>query len=393
MKPYIHIIFLLLSLPSLSQSQLPVILANSKTVAIRDGDYFDKNAWSLSPKTRPDVYTTDRTRKTKWVIFYTDIDSIKVKVKPGSQFNFIVLLNGKDSCYTQINSAIPPEIKLGNHKNTHDTIPFNLTSYNAIHVQSVINDRDTLNLHFDLGSFDFHITKEAILKKTKLLTNQPEALAGKAIPNYNHLEKVFKIQIGNLVFNNPELMPTSLTAHEMDGRFGWNIFEGKVIELDFEKSLLIVHSSLPKGMHDYHRSNIHFIHSFLCVEAYLGTGLKKCKGNFLMDTGADQAMMLDSTWFHDQHIPMEFKLIKTTIFRDPRGQKFESKTVLSPFLFINGFPLTGIPTALLGSKNPTSLELNYFGNELLKRFNTIIDLKKDHIFLKANSLTNLPWKS
>ena len=393
MKKIIIGLFLLVSLSSFSQSKLPVIIANSKTVAIRDGDYLDKNAWSLSPKIRPDVYTADRTRNTKWVIFYTDIDSIKVKVKPGTQFNFIVLLNGKDSCYTQINSAIPPEIKLGNHKNTHDTIPFKLTSYNAIHVQSVINDRDTVNLHFDLSSFDFHLTKDAILKKTRLLSNQPDALMGKSIPNYNRMDKVFKIQIGNLVFNNPELMPTSLTAHEMDGRFGWNIFEGKVIELDYEKSLLIVHSSLPKGIRGYHRSTIHFIRSFPCVEALLGTAHKKYKGNFIMDTGADQAMMLDSTWLHDQHIPLDFKLIKTTIFRDPKGQKFESKTVLIPSIFMYGFSLTGIPTALLGSKNPTGIAINYFGNELLKRFNTIIDLKNDHIYLKTNSLTYLPWKS
>src|ERR1700712_4955729 len=95
-----------------AQSKLPVIKATSKKVAISDGGYLDKNAWSLSPAIKPDIYTADRTRKTKWVIFYTDIDSIKVKVKPGTRFNFIVLLNGKDSCYTQIASAIPPESPL-----------------------------------------------------------------------------------------------------------------------------------------------------------------------------------------------------------------------------------------------------------------------------------------
>jgi hypothetical protein len=67
-----------------AQSKLPVIKATSKSVAINDGGYLDKNAWSLNPKIKLDVFTADRTRKTKWVIFYTDIDSIKVKVKPGT---------------------------------------------------------------------------------------------------------------------------------------------------------------------------------------------------------------------------------------------------------------------------------------------------------------------
>ena len=85
----LHII-LLVSTYSFSQSKLPVIHAGSKGVSIRDGGFLDKNGWSLSPGARPDIYVSDRTRKSKWVVFYTDIDSIKVKVKPGTIFNFII---------------------------------------------------------------------------------------------------------------------------------------------------------------------------------------------------------------------------------------------------------------------------------------------------------------
>src|SRR5882672_4687435 len=171
---YLHLLIPFLFVQSIfAQSKLPVIKATSKSVAINDGGYLDKNAWSLSPKIRPDIFTADRTRKTKWVTFYTDIDSIKVKVKPGSRYDFIVLLNGKDSCYTRIASAIPPKSTLKSNIAANDTIPFTLTSFNAISVRSVINDTDTLTLHFDASSFDFDLTKDAILKKTKLLSNQP----------------------------------------------------------------------------------------------------------------------------------------------------------------------------------------------------------------------------
>ena len=91
------------------QSKLPVIKATSKAVAIRDGIDLETNAWSLSPTAHPDIFTAERTRKAKWVTFYTDIDSISVKVKPGTQFDFVILLNGKDSCFTRISSAIRPQ--------------------------------------------------------------------------------------------------------------------------------------------------------------------------------------------------------------------------------------------------------------------------------------------
>lgn len=388
---YLFIPFLLVQ-PVFAQSKLPVIKATSKSVAINDGGFLDKNAWTLSPKIKPDIFTADRTRKTKWVTFYTDIDSIKVQVKPGTRYNFVVLLNGKDSCYTQIASAIPPENLLKNNVVTNDTIPFALTSFNAIKVQAVINDTDTLNMYFDTGSWDFRLKKDAILKKTKLLSNQPDALAGKAKPDYNNLNKVFKIQMGNLTWNNPEIGATGVTAHDMDGRFGWNLFEGKMVEVNYDKNLLIVHSHLPKVLKGYVKSKLEFIRSFVCAQGAFEIENKKYAGNFLFDTGSDQAIILDSTWISRQHFLKNLKLIRSSVLQDPRGVKYETKVVLAPLLKISSFGLTNIPALILGSKNPVGFEINYLGNDLLKRFNMILDFKNDYLYLKPNKLMSVKYR-
>ena len=375
-----------------AQQKLPVIKATAKSVSINDGGFLNKNAWTLSPGIRPDIFTADRTRKTKWVTFHTDIDSIRVKVKPGTKYNFIILLNGKDSCYTQIASAIAPEDNLKSDIATHDSIPFILTSFNAIQVKSIINDTDTLNLHFDVGSFDFRLTKDAILKKTKLLSNQPDALAGKTNPDYNHLNKVFKIQLGKLVWNNPEVVPTGATAHGMDGRFGWNLFEGKIIELDYDHNLLIIHSRLPKTLNSYSKSKMEFIHSFVFIKAAFKKENKKYPGDFLIDTGSDQAIILDSTWASQQNYTENLKLIKSSVLRDPRGVKYETKIVLSPLIKIDNFELTNIPAYVLGSKNPVGFKINYLGNDLLKRFNMIMDFKNDYLYLKPHKLMGIKYR-
>ncbi len=75
MKCTLSVILLILCQSIVAQSKLPVIKATSKNVSINDGGFLDTNAWTLSPKTELDIFTADRTRKTKWVIFYTDIDS------------------------------------------------------------------------------------------------------------------------------------------------------------------------------------------------------------------------------------------------------------------------------------------------------------------------------
>lgn len=81
-----------------AQRTLPVIKANTKSANFRDGTSSEKNGWTISPKINPDVHITTANR----VIFYTDIDSITFKVKPGKLYDFIVLLNNKDTAYTQI---------------------------------------------------------------------------------------------------------------------------------------------------------------------------------------------------------------------------------------------------------------------------------------------------
>ncbi|NVM64774.1 hypothetical protein FHW88_003063 [Mucilaginibacter sp. SG538B] len=387
MKYFLLLICLLPAGLVFGQSKLPVIKATSKKVAINDGGFLDKNAWSLSPKTRPDIYTADRTRETKWVTFFTDIDSIRVKVKPGTRYNFVVLLNGKDSCYTQIASAIPPADEQQINPNKSDTIPFKLTAYNAIAVKAVMNDTDTLSLHFDLSSFDFHLTRDAILNKTKLLPNQADVLAGKAKPNFNDMSKALKLQIGTSVWHNLEMLPTNITSTGMDGRFGWNLFEGKQVEVDYDNNRIIIRNKMPKNLNGYERSKIGFIHSFPYVTGTFEIDGKKYTGNFSMDTGSEQSLILDSEWAVKNNFPRDLKLIKSSTISDPRGVKYEMKIVETPLFRLNGFPVSNVPAIMLSNKNPMGFEINYLGNGLLKRFNMILDFKNDYLYLKPNKLS------
>lgn len=104
MKQKILLLFLIASTNLFAQKKMPIIKANSTTVDIKDGDNLRKGAWRISPDVKPDVYTTSN----KKVTFYTDIDSITLKINPKvEKYDFMVLLNGKDSAWTQIAYQIP----------------------------------------------------------------------------------------------------------------------------------------------------------------------------------------------------------------------------------------------------------------------------------------------
>lgn len=361
--------------PTFSQTRLPVISATSTTVSINDGGYLDKNAWTLSPDTRPDVYTATRSRKPKWVTFYTDIDSIRVNVKPGTRFSFIILLHGKDSCYTQIASALPSEPPKVTGKKT-DTIPFRLTEHQAIHVKAIVNQSDTLNLHFDTGTLRFRITKNALQAKPQMAIDQIETL-----------------QMGSLVWHRPQVNPAQVAAHQMDGRFGWEAFDDRILEINYDRNQILVHSLLPAKAKRYKKANIRFVQNLFCMDASLAVGTKKYKGTFLLDTGSDLAMVLDSTWAAKQNFPTDLPLLKKSSFKDGAGHNYETQIVSVPQLHLAGEEITQVPTSVLGSKTPVGFEINCLGNEVLKRFNLIIDLQTDIIYLKKNRLAGTSFKT
>jgi hypothetical protein len=87
-----------------SQKELKVIKANSNMVDIKTDNILNKKVWRIVPEEKLDVYKTSA----KKVTFYTDIDSITFKINPKiEEYNFIILLNGKDTARTQIKYLIP----------------------------------------------------------------------------------------------------------------------------------------------------------------------------------------------------------------------------------------------------------------------------------------------
>ncbi|MCK9625245.1 MAG: transglutaminase-like domain-containing protein [Bacteroidales bacterium] len=100
MKPNFFVLLtaVLLTQTIFAQNELPIIKANSSHVDIKDDNNLRKNAWRIVPEANPDVYKTS----SKKVTFYTDIDSISFDISPNNQYDFVILLNEKDSAKTRI---------------------------------------------------------------------------------------------------------------------------------------------------------------------------------------------------------------------------------------------------------------------------------------------------
>jgi predicted aspartyl protease len=342
-----------------AQKKLPVIRATSEKVSINDDGFFEKDSWYLSPEAKPDVYKAYRSKKTKWVTFYTDIDSIKFKVKPGQHYDFIILLNEKDSCFTRIESYVPTS-QFTSTKN--DTIPFQLSGHNALVVDAVVNGKDSLKIHFDLGTFDFRLTKEGRSKVSQA--------------------KINTIQIGKIIWNNANVTNAKNASHGMDGRFGWHTFENKILTINNENLVLIVGDKLPDNLKEYQKMDLVFIKSWPCIEAIVHSDDKKHRSYFLMDNGSELAMVLNKKWIQKNELSTNLQVIKESKISDGAGNQYETKTVMIPKISVGGFEVENIQTLIMEGDGPMGEMVNYFGNNVLKRFDIILDFKKDKVYIK-----------
>ncbi|PKP19602.1 MAG: hypothetical protein CVU05_10965 [Bacteroidetes bacterium HGW-Bacteroidetes-21] len=129
-----------------AQNQLKIIKAKSTQV---DNDLL-RNAWTIVPETNPDVYSTSA----KKVTFYTDIDSISFDISPKQQYDFVILLNGKDTARTRIvwEPSKLDILKQGQEYNYSDNRDISKFSYQSQDNPNLVRIRKDLKLDSIAGT-------------------------------------------------------------------------------------------------------------------------------------------------------------------------------------------------------------------------------------------------
>jgi hypothetical protein len=149
----------LLTLLLFAQAQVPLIRATSDVASTREAGNAKSRPWYISPNLRPDIYKAS-TKHAK-VSFFTDLDTITFKIQPGKTYDFIILLNGKDSAFTQIKyeatTAQPSNLtilKKGCKYDVKDNRPILKWTYKSELSPELVQIRQVFNLDSIAGAGD-----------------------------------------------------------------------------------------------------------------------------------------------------------------------------------------------------------------------------------------------
>lgn len=269
-----------------------------------------------------------------------------------------------------------------------DTLSFRLNKQNNICIKAQINNSDNLSLMFHTSSTGLTVTKESLKEKIQLKDQQNtniQTWGGRTDAEFSEHNMLF---LNQLKWKDITIFVNENSGPDTDGKFGYDLFDKKIVSLDYDQNLMIVAETLPKKLKGYKKMNLFFSNGSMFIEGKLEIGDEVYQDKFMFHSGYGGAILLDPQ-IAEKYNMKSLKTISTSELKDAYGNVFKIETKLLPEAKIGKKTLKNVPLSF--AARSSDIPMKVFGNDLLKRFNVIFDFQKNEIYLKPNGLRKMNY--
>jgi len=273
-------------------------------------------------------------------------------------------------------------------------IPFQLTPYNNISIQAVINRQDTVHLMFHLAANYVAITEDAA-KKVKSLTwggsvDSVKSWGGSG--NSSRFSRNNLFEIADMKWENTTIWEDKYSGRNTDGKFGTDLFEHKNIEIDFDRNMISISTDLPAKVKDYQKLKLIFENDNMFIETFCEIEGQVLRNKFLVHSGYSGSILLDDQFVADNKLGEKLKVIDEKELKDSFGHILKTKKAIMPGFVIGKEKLPNVPVGFFQGAIGRQ-KMSIIGGDLLKRFNIIIDAKREYVYLKPNKLLKTTYSA
>ncbi|MBL8763628.1 MAG: aspartyl protease family protein [Phycisphaerae bacterium] len=382
----------------LEHSELPILRANSKIMDVHDGDRLHKGDWSADPSIPLDEFVVPRSAEPRTVTFFTDVEAKSFVIAPGGVTDFIILLNGTDQCRTRISMRAMSARRSDGTPTGSVTIPITFRKGKP-HIEGRINGSQSLNLLFDTGANTTAVYPSARDKGVTLAFDGSLANAGTGGSVTRQTSSDNRLDVGGLYWEHESVLSIEKQADDADGIVGYNVFEDKVVELDNDRMVIVIHDSLPEHAAAYTRVDMPFIASLTAVEGSLVNGSVRATGPMVIDTGGNGTLIVNRPFIEQNGLRAGLQLIGSSRSGGVGPAQIRNEVVRAPGLEIAGFTLPDVPVnvpvsddaarvAAVATETPRGL----LCMDVLSRFNMFFDYRRNQAYFKPNTRFVGPFK-
>lgn len=262
-------------------------------------------------------------------------------------------------------------------------IPFEITEANNFAVNSVINDADTVKLMFHTAVNSISIIEDAIDKIPSVNFGDTINVKSWGGSSASLFSQNNKLSFGNLEFKNEDISICKYSGHFTDGKFGYNYFENKILNIDFDKKQLIIHDTLPKIDKSFIKSKLKIENGNMFLNLEVEIESKNYSKWVLIHSGYSKTILFDDKFVKEQKLNSILKVIDESELQDSYGNTLKTKNVEVAKIVINGFEFINQNVGIFEGKI-SNQTMSIMGCEILKKFNMIIDYQNQDIYLQKS---------
>lgn len=268
-------------------------------------------------------------------------------------------------------------------------IPFSFTAHNNIVMKAVLNHTDALNLMLHTAATDVFLTEDAVRKATSVKFTkaaQLQSWGGQTDARYslsNHL------RIDGLEWSDVKVWEDKNSGFDTDGKFGLDLFKGRVVEIDFDQQRLTVSDRLPSKAAKYQRLKLDSADGNLFVEASCVIDGTAYPNRFLLHSGYSGGILLDDAFVARTGLDGKLKITDESSLKDSFGNTIKVKKAVLPTFVLGNMQFRDLPTGFFAGAIGRQ-KMSVMGGDVLKRFNIIFDLANNNFYIGPRRIQNAP---
>jgi len=250
-----------------------------------------------------------------------------------------------------------------------ETIPFRITKHNNIIVKTLVNDKDSLDLMFQIAMEDASISPERTRKADHIIFK-------------DEISDKNTIKIGLKKYENIRFFDNELTGHEADGKIGTGIFKGKAFKIDYDNNQFVMYDKMP-DLEGYQAIPLFSENGQFYIVADNVIADQQQEVYFLLQSGYSGGLIYSNEFADGKDLDKKLKITGEKVMKNSAGQSVTTKQGILPFLKIGDFVLKDVTAGFFVGDLKTQ-KRNYFGADLLKRFNWIFDADRKVVYIKPS---------
>ena len=288
---------------------------------------------------------------------------------------------------------IPPPAKL------ITSFRFKILTGGIVTLKAQVGDyKDTLNFILDTGSGGISLdstTADRLQIKTEMSDRTIRGIAGIRQVRFSYNMKLHlpKLTVDSLNFhiNDYEVL-TSSYGEKIDGIIGFSFLSRYIVKIDYDSSRIFVYS---KGTMKYPRGGF-LIRPLLINIPVFSTTIRderEVLNRYYFDTGAGMCLLLSSDFVEDSNFVSPRRKWYATQ-AEGLGGKAPMKQGVLKMMKLGPYKFRNVPTYIFEDDfNVTSYPYlgGLIGNDLLRRFNIIINYDRRDLYLMPNSHLREPF--